>query len=152
MRGSAALIVPALLAIAVLSGCAQRPAPAPSASSAAGASATPSAAPRLDLSGTAEDNLAYFDQVNDALFAANGGADGRTIIDNLVAAGFDKSAMQVTPDKTAINGSVDSILFSVRLGEGCLLGQRGGGRYTGSVAPVLSDGSCLIGLTRRIDW
>jgi len=152
MRRIANFIVPSALAALLLSGCAQQPSPVPSVSSSAGPTASPSAAPSLDLEGTADDNLAYFNQVNAALFAANGGADGRTIIDNLVAAGFDKTTMQVTADKTAINGSVDSILFSVKLGESCLLGQHGGGGYTGSVAPALNTGSCLIGLTRPIDW
>lgn len=86
------------------------------------------------------------------LFTANGSAKGRDIIDNLVAAGFDKAAMQVTPDKTAINGQVDSILFSVKLGAQCLLGQHGGGGYTSSVQAALVSGGCLIGKTRPIDW
>lgn len=153
MRRIAALAVPVAVAALVLCGCTQQgPAPSISATAGTGSSATSAPEPTLVPAGTAQDNLGYFDLVNNRLFASNGAADGRTIIDNLVAAGFDKAAMQVTPDKTAINGNVDSILFSVQLGETCLLGQHGGGGYTGSAAPALSSGGCLIGKTRPIDW
>ncbi len=144
-----------LLLSLALSGCSPA-APAPSrkpssASASPGASATPAPTPGYRPDGTAAANKAWFDAVNTKLFAANGAANGRAIIDSLVAAGFDKSAMQVTPDKTSINGGVDSILFSVRIGDSCLLGQSGGG-YSSAVEPALKSGLCLIGKTRAIDW
>ncbi len=114
-------------------------------------SQTPEPEPVLDPDGSAEDNLPYFDFVNAALLEG-GNPGGREIIDNLVAAGFDKSAMEVTADRTPLGRDVDSVQFSVRIGEDCLLGQAGAGGYTGAVVPVLQTGSCLIGKTRAIDW
>ena len=144
--------------VVALTGCVQSsPAPSPakpttSVVPTASPSATPSAAPTLAADGTAQQNLTYFDLVNQRLFASNGGANGRTIIDNLVTAGFTKADMQVTPDKTSINGNVDSILFSVRFGEQCLIGQHGGGGYSSTVQAALAGGTCIVGRTRAINW
>lgn len=141
-----------------LVGCASTappPSPKPSASvtsAAPSSAATPAPVASYRSDGTAQANKAWFDAVNTKLFAANGSANGRAIIDSLVAAGFEKAAMQVTPDKTSINGGVDSILFSVEIGDSCLLGQHGGGGYSSAVEPVLKSGLCLIGKTRAIDW
>jgi hypothetical protein len=149
------LAVPMLVLAVGLAGCTPSvPAPSkpPSTSASPAPTATPAPAPAYRPDGTALSNKAWFDAVNTKLFASNGGADGRTIIDSLVAAGFDKAAMQVTPDKTSINGGVDSILFSVKIGDSCLLGQHGGGGYSSSVEPALKSGVCLIGKTRAIDW
>jgi hypothetical protein len=164
------VIVLSVLAVALV-GCSSE-APAPSnpsaplkpspsssskptpASAAPSRSATPAPppVPRYRSDGTAQANRVFFDAVNAKLFAGNGGANGRVIIDSLVAAGFDKSAMQVTPDNTSINGGVDSILFSVKIGDSCLLGQHGGGGYSSAVVVALKSGLCLIGKTRAIDW
>ena len=127
------------------------PGPSSSSSAAPTPSSTP-AEPRLVPAGTARQNLAYFNQVNTALLGAQASAGGRAIIDNLVAAGFDKSAMQVTPDKTVYGHPADSIQFSVLLGDECLIGQTSGGSYGSVVAPVLGTGQCLIGKTRQITW
>ena len=131
----------------------------PSASSTPSVPSTPvtpkntvAPAPSFLPDGSAEANKAWFDAANTRLIGANSGANGRAIIDSLVAAGFDKAAMQVTPDKTSINGGVDSILFSVKIGDSCLLGQRGGGGYSSAVEPALKSGLCLVGKTRAIDW
>ncbi len=159
-RLSVAVMVPILiatLAIAGLAGCVQgSPAPVPTASSSSRSTSaavpTTSAAPTLAPQGSADANHAYFDSVNQRLFAANSGANGRAVIDNLVSAGFVKADMQVTPDKTSINGNVDSLLFSVRIGKNCLIGQHGGGGYASSVQAALAGGACLVGKTRAIDW
>ena len=110
------------------------------------------AAPQLVPDGTAKENLPYFDSVNNALFAAQPHANGRAIVDSLVVAGFDKSAMQVTPDTTPTHNSTDSIQFAVQLGSDCLIGQFGGGEYSSVVGPALATGGCLVGKTRPIDW
>jgi hypothetical protein len=147
----------ALGAVAVLSACTGSPDAKPSTS--VSSSATPKAsssaspaAPALDPNGTAEGNKDFFDSVIRAQIAANPGSEGRDFIDSLVAAGFTKADMQVTPDKTSIGRQADSILFSVKIGTSCLLGQNGGGGYSSSVAPALANGTCLIGKTRTIDW
>jgi hypothetical protein len=155
---SAALLGAVLITAIALAGCTQSPSAAkPTASSAAsaGATTTPTAVPTPNAKfvpdGSAQENKLFFDKVNTALFAANASANGRDIIDNLVKAGFDKSAMQVTPDTTTIGGRADAILFSVRMGTSCLLGQHGSA-YSSAVEPALAGGACLVGKTRPIDW
>jgi hypothetical protein len=158
--GSRRRVVPVIAALAVslsLAGCvatapAARPSSSVPASAAASPAPTPAPAPTFVAGGTAETNQAYFDAVNTKLFAANGAANGRAIIDSLVAAGFDKASMQLTPDTSSVGGAVDSILFSVRIGDSCLLGQHGGGGYSSAVEAALKSGACLIGKTRAIDW
>lgn len=144
-----------------LAGCTggSSPTATPSSSApAAGASATPtSSAPAvvgLVSGGTAEQNLPYFDQVNKATLAAKPGAQGRDFIDALVAAGFAKADMQLTVDTTTIGLKANSIQFSVRMGDTCLIGQNGAdaGGYSSMAVPVLASGSCLVGQTRPIDW
>jgi len=148
----------AAVSIALLAGCVQSaPTAHPSAALTASASASAPAQPSAKLvylpAGTALANKPYFDQVNSAFFAANGSANGRAIIDNLVAAGFIKGDMQVTPDRTSIGAGADSLLFAVKIGGSCLLGQHGGGGYGSSVAAALtSAGPCLVGITRHITW
>ena len=118
-----------------------------------GATATPSA-PALVPGGTAQQNLPFFDKVNRATLAANPNATGRDFIDALAVAGFPKADMQVTVDTTTIGLKANSIQFSVRMGETCLIGQNGAdaGGYNSQVTPVLATGACLIGDTRPIDW
>jgi len=159
-RHQYAFVVAAVVLSAALAGCVQaapsprsKPAAAATATSTASATPTSTAAPTFKNNGSAADNKSYFDLVNSRLFTANGSANGRTIIDNLVVAGFIKKNMQVTPDQDAIGHAADSILFSVKIGSSCLLGQHGGAGYSSSVAPALTSGSaCLIGKTRTIDW
>jgi len=148
----ASLIV--ALATLALTGCvdAGTPTPTPTA-----VQPTPSLPPEdpepvIDLEGTAEDNLEHFDTVNNALIAAGGTLDGRAFIDNLVAAGFPKSDMEVTADRTAINLAADNVQFSVRLNGTCLLGQYGNVGYVSATSALLSTGRCLVGATRPIDW
>lgn len=126
------------------------PTPAPSASPSPEPSAPPTLRPEL----SASENLAYFDSVNLAVVAANPEAGGRDFIDALVAAGFDKSQMQVTADRTTIDLQADSVQFSVLFQGECLIGQYGpkSGGYHGVVGPVLATGTCLVGQTRPIDW
>lgn len=112
---------------------------------------TPSAL-RPELS--ASENLAFFDSVNQGVIAANGAAGGREFIDALVAAGFDKAAMEVTADTTTIGDPADSVQFAVQFQGECLVGQYGpaSGGYHGAVRPALGTGGCLVGQTRPIDW
>ena len=120
------------------------------------ASLPPSAAPAPILvpDGTAHDNLAVFSAVTAAVAQGPDGASGRAYIDALVAAGFDRSAMQVTPDETTVGNPAESIQFSVRWREECLVGQVGPatGAPVTVVLPALGQGTCLIGSTRPIDW
>lgn len=114
----------------------------------------PDAVPSLVPSGSAADNLPLFAEVVRAVWAGPDQVSGRAYVDALVAAGFDKAAMQVTPDTTTIGNPAESIEFSVRWGEDCLVGQVGPsiGDPVVTVLPGLSTGACLIGQTRAIDW
>jgi hypothetical protein len=150
-------VVVAVATIAVLAGCVQSkpiatPVIVPTATPSGTASA--SAIPTYDPSGTAEDNLAYFDKVGHALLDANPTANsqGETIVNWFVAHGFNKANMEVTPDKTSIGLAAWNIEFSVKFGNSCLLGQAGNVGFQSSVLPVLATGKCLIGTTRPINF
>lgn len=159
VRGVSAMLVVAALA-AGLTACAPdrgttvpMPIPTTTPSSTAAPTNESDPDPTLLPGGTALANRAYFDFVNNRLLAVNSNPAGQAIIDNLVAAGFDKALMQVTPDTTAVLRSpVAAIEFSVRLHDECLIGQFAGGAYRSIIGPVLSDGGCLVGKTRPIDW
>ena len=147
----------AAIAALALAGCtpaAPSASPTTSKPTATATSTPAAAAPKLVPGGTAEENLPFFDSVNKATLAANPDAKGRDFIDALVAAGFSKTDMQLTVDTTTIGLKANSIQFSVKLGESCLIGQNGAdaGGYNSMTTPVLSTGACLIGQTRAIDW
>ena len=110
--------------------------------------------PEFVPGGTAIQNKPYFDYVNRQTVALTPNPAGRAFVDALVAAGFDRAAMQLTPDTTAADLTADSIQFSVQVGEQCLIGQWGTGSqgYRSTVAPVVTGIGCLIGETRAIDW
>lgn len=133
------------------------PAPDQPAPSQTTASASPTAtptAPALVRGGTAQENLPFFRQIVEGVWAGPEQVTGRAYIDALVAAGFDKTAMQLTPDTSAVGNPAESIEFSVLSGEACLIGQVGPaiGTAVTIVAPALADGGCLLGATRPIDW
>jgi hypothetical protein len=154
-RLRAGFVALGIAAVMALVGCTAAPeAPAPAASPSASASALPTAAPApaLDPTGDATANLAYFDATNRALLAGTPTPTGREIIDTLVAAGFTKADMEVSPDVTVGNEAAGSIQFSVRLGSTCLIGQTGEAGYNALASPLLGTGKCLIGKTRTIDW
>ena len=147
--GLAAALAAALVCAGVLAGCTQEPAPpAPTPSP----SSTPEP-PRLVPDGSADDNLPFFRAVV-LQIAATGSVEGRAYLDALVAAGFDKTAMQVTPDRTTVDNPADSIQFSVLWQDECLVGQVGPStpQPTAVVMPALPYGGCLVGNTRPIDW
>lgn len=159
--GGAALI--AIVATVALAGCVNTPMPVPSDNStstgssagsstdSAGGDANSSAIPVLRPGDSAAANQQYFDYVNSTWYAKHGMSDGKSIIDNLVAAGFRKQDMEVTPDNTAYQAA-DSIIFSVRVKGQCLVGQVSALGYKGIIGELLSTNKCLIGTTRPIDW
>ena len=152
----------ATAAAGILAGCTpvsgnNSPDASPAASATPPASAAPTEQPtrapatyRPD--GTAKQNLAYFNQVSRTLLDKKPNASGRTIVDKLVAAGFPKKRMQVTPDSTAVDLAADNKQFSVRIESNCIVGQAGNTGFHSFVAPVLATGDCLVGKTRAIDW
>ncbi len=105
--------------------------------------------------GSAEDNLPVFTAVAEQVWGTEQRGQGRAYVDGLVAAGFDRDAMQLTPDQSTVGNPAESIQFSVRWGEEeCLIGQVGPstGTVVTTVMPQLAGGRCLVGATRPIDW
>lgn len=145
----AGLVATTVLLAVVLAGCVDAPQPTPTFTE---TTAPVDDTPKIDLDGTAADNKDFFDLVNTDLIAAGGALDGRAFIDNLIAAGYPRSDMEVTPDRTAINGAADNIQFSIRLNGTCLIGQYGNIGYDSTSAALLATGKCLVGATRPIDW
>ncbi|MDJ0377984.1 hypothetical protein [Cryobacterium sp. PH31-L1] len=156
------VVVAAVLLLGVgLTACTGAPAEAPATSGTAQASsaapepsATPAPDPVLLPDGSASENLVYFNFLAAAVTKANPNADGRAYIDALVAGGFDRTAMEVSFDRTQADLAADSIQFSVRFNGECLIGQIGPASdgFHSVVAPILSTGLCLVGSTRQIDW
>jgi hypothetical protein len=149
-RALACAIVAAAGAL-VLAGCTSpEPMPTPTQRHTESAAPTPTPTPTPEpvFDGTASDNQAYFDQINRELIDAGGATGGGAFIDNLVSHGYPRENMEVTPDKTAIGIGADNIVFSIRFGETCLLGQWGNIGYTSLVTEVLSTGRCIVGTAR----
>jgi hypothetical protein len=144
--------------VVALAACTGSPPDQPSASASPSTPATtrptPSAPPTLSPQLSASENLPYFDSVNTAVITGKADAGGRDFIDALVAAGFDKTQMEVTADRTTVDLQADSVQFAVLLQGECLVGQYGpaSGGYHSAVRPPLGTGGCLVGETRPIDW
>jgi len=113
---------------------------------------TPTVAPSFDPALSAVENQPYFDTVMRALIHEDQTPGGKKVVNALVAAGFDKRAIEVTFDKTAVDLVADSLQFSVQINGGCIVGQYGNVKYLSVIAPVLGSGKCFVGKTRPIDW
>jgi hypothetical protein len=142
--------------IAVATACtAPEPEPSPTASApVASPTETAPVAPALVPGGTATDNLPFFASVVQSVWNGGDRASGRAYIDALTAAGFDKARMEVTEDSSTVGNAAESLQFSVRWGDECLVGQVGPatGEPVAAVLPGLQSGTCLVGATRTIDW
>ncbi|SEC14385.1 hypothetical protein SAMN04489806_2706 [Paramicrobacterium humi] len=148
----AAGLMLAVAASLVLAGCSEAHDADPVPPSAEQTTPTPTST-ELSADADTTEALAYFDSVNRATLDARPDAQGRAIIDALVDAGFDPSAMQLTQDNSTVGNTAESIQFSVRWNDACLVGQNGPAvdGYHSVVTDVLADGGCLIGTTRTID-
>lgn len=143
----------------IAAGCSSAPEPVATATATATAKPTvsaptpvPTKAPEFNASGTAPQNLGYFELVLQQLLEVNASPSGRQIIDHLVASGFDKSQMELSAAETAIGGKVDSLQFSVIMNGTCLIGQVSPEGYHAISASLLGTGTCLVGKTPPIDW
>lgn len=135
--------------------CTPNPSEPPTSASPAPTVNPTASVPTLLPDGSADDNLPVFTAVADAVWASDQRGAGRAYIDALIAAGFDRDAMQVTQDASTVGNPAESLQFSVRWGEkDCLIGQVGPstGQVVTAVMPQLAEGRCLIGTTRSIDW
>ena len=145
-----------LVLVLALAACTAAPDPGPTArptSTPSGtATPTPEPDPVLVPTGDAEANLPYFDLVNKRLLDTVPTPNGQQLVENLVAAGFAKADMEVTPDTTVGSEAASTIQFSVRANGSCLIGQTGAAGYNALAAPLLGTGKCLVGKTRAIDF
>ena len=150
------LVAVASAGVVILSGCAidrAEPISSSTPSPTAEVTTAPEPDPVYVPDGGATANQAYFDFVNARLVQQNPAADGRAFVDSLVTAGFDRVNMELTPDITPANEKADSITFSVRFDDGCLIGQYvDASQYLSQVRAALGTGRCLVGQTRPIDW
>lgn len=110
--------------------------------------------PKLLPYANATVNQKYFDYVVLSLIETQPNSTGPQIVDALVAAGFDKAAMQLTDDTTSIGLDAGSIQFSVLWQGQCIIGQFGDASngYRSTVTQQLPGGLCLVGTTRPINW
>jgi hypothetical protein len=144
--------------IVVLAGCAPQAAPATTAPAPAPTTAAPTATaavvPAYVSGGTAAVNKAFFDIVNNQTVTGTGASpEGPAFITALRTAGFPADVMEVTQDITTVGVKADSIQFSVKMPDACLVGQWGAVvGYVSIAAPILSTGKCLVGQTRTIDF
>lgn len=104
--------------------------------------------------GGAEENKAFFDKTLLALLETNPEAGSHELVNALADAGFDKSQMEVTFDKTSVDLDAAFVIVSVKMPDDmCLIGQTGTKGYASMVAePMKSTGKCQIGVTQDIDW
>lgn len=137
-----------LAAVALVAGCTSSPEPTPTPST----TAAPAAPVELAPDSSVDDARAVFDRTVRELLARDGAPGGRDVVDALVAAGFEKDTLQVTPDSTWTERDADSVQFSALWADSCIVGQVAGGDYAAQTAPVLGTGACLVGTTRAIDW
>lgn len=127
-----------------------------SAEASAGPSSAPSSTPSdspsdasltaFDASAPLQKNADLFNRTAAAV-AASANPVGADFTNALAAVGFDKSAMQITADRTTINAVAPAIVFAVKVHEKCLLGQYtpSNHEYDHQVVSPISTGSCLIG-------
>ncbi|MDX2026271.1 DUF6993 domain-containing protein [Microcella sp.] len=138
----------------MLSGCVaptEMPRPTTSSSRTASPTPTPTVAPERVEGGTAGQNRPYVEYVMARLISVSPQMTSLEIADTLVAAGFDRAALQVTDHATRVGSRADSILFSILIDGQCLLGQVADGAVTTSVGDVLGTGKCLVGRTVSLD-
>ncbi|KQV24665.1 hypothetical protein [Yonghaparkia sp. Root332] len=158
-RRASAVIAAAAAIAALLAGCAPSPRPSgaptspPASTPPAPTEPAPTASPEptFDPAGDAEANRPLVERSLAPLVSAGGIPAGRSVVDALTAAGIPLEALQITADRTSIGLPVDSLLFSVRSGESCVLGQFDGDGFMTTTAPVLASGACLVGATASLD-
>lgn len=115
--------------------------------------AEPTPLPVFHPDGTAQENQPYFDAINRQTIVS-APADSTALLQAIVAAGFNKTAMSSTADRTSVDLQADSVEIAIRMGESCLIGQwrPSDNGYQSVVTAPLEDGACLVGATRQIDW
>ncbi|MFN3708117.1 DUF6993 domain-containing protein [Microcella sp.] len=102
--------------------------------------------------GDASDNAPFAQFVVEQLAESHGERPASAqVADVLVANGFDRALLEVTPDRTPLGLPTDVISFAVRFADECIIGEVRGVEVTTAVAPVLATGRCLVGSDASID-
>lgn len=128
------------------------PAPTASVDPTAPGTAPPEPDPEFVDGGNASDNAPFAQFVVEQLAEAHGERPASTqVADVLVANGFDRALLEVTPDRTPLGLPTDVISFAVRVADECIIGEVRGVEVTTAVAPVLATGRCLVGSDASID-
>jgi hypothetical protein len=143
----------ALVAALALVGCAPvGPQPSPPASDApplspVAPSATETAPSEAEAAPAADPEL-------DAFRAALDGhspADPDALVAAVVAAGFDRAAIERTQELDSLGKPVTFLEIAVLLGESCLIGQVGDGEPLALRSAALGGGRCLVGDVIALD-
>jgi hypothetical protein len=149
-----AIATGAVVAGVLLAGCAPQggpPVPTATPVETAEPAPTPTPDPELVEGGTAGQNRPYFEFTLRTLLDETPQPSTQALVAALVAAGFDRAAMQATADTTPTGARADSVLVSVRIEDQCLIGQTANGGLVTELADVLGSGACLVGRTASLD-
>lgn len=148
-------ITAATAAALVLAGCApqENGTTASTAPVDTGAVSTPTVEPTFVAGGGAEENHAFFDATLKPLVAADSTVSGETMADALIEAGFDKTAIEFTADRTTIDLDAAFVMIAVKMPDDrCIVGQRNEKGYVSEVMDPISSGQCIVGAPLKVDW
>lgn len=101
--------------------------------------------------GSAQDNLPYISYVLQEAGAGTGIFGSLDAVEVLEEAGFSRSDMEVTSDRTKLELAAESVTIAVIIDGECALGQWGASWFSSSVTPLLGSGTCLLGDTLSLD-
>lgn len=153
IRPRTAALLAIALAAPLLAGCSLLEGPTPETPKRE-TPAAPAAAPEFFPGGTAEENLPYFTEVLRTYAAGTGPIQGEPIVQAVTDAGFDRSLMQVSFDRTKTSLDADNIFVSVRAGAECLIGQvvAEDRSFVAVTEPAVGPAAdiCLIGNTAEL--
>lgn len=102
--------------------------------------------------GSARVNQPHIDYVIEAAISeSRTRVAGRDVVDLLVTLGYEKDAMELTPDFSLIELPADSTSLAIRFEGECVVTQWGNDWFVSSVEPVVAGGVCLLGRTVSLD-
>ncbi|WP_159599486.1 DUF6993 domain-containing protein [Agromyces humi] len=93
----------------------------------------------------------FFDHVATQV-AATGSMDGGAYAAAFVAAGVPGELVEASESVTTDGYAAETVQFSVRWADRCVIGDVGHGTYTSQVEPAFHWGTCLAGNTRPRTW
>lgn len=140
------LALSSVLVLSLLTGCAseveQPTTPAPTGSLA------PAVLPAFDKARGAQGNMVLFSgTIREQVKKSGWLVPTERVAHALIAAGFSRKGIEISPNYTSLGMKPDSITVAVKLDKQCIIGQYGPAfnDVAVSVAPVLTSGGCLLG-------